>query len=165
MHLSLSHTDPTPPQVREAANLAKEVCRSTIQSCRFVVPSHLHGHRHWSSALTFGTSRQSTSSSIQIHSAKKLSQKLEVPPSILPSLNQPSQSTISFFYFLFFSCLGIQYDSSVLLVIVQVLLTFSLDPISLPLPNAKRLNGNSSRFLDKAALQLKEGKWLLCSVW
>ncbi|KAH1058218.1 hypothetical protein GLYMA_02G011700v4 [Glycine max] len=75
MHLSLSHTDPTPPQVREAANLAKEVCRSTIQSCRFVVPSHLHGHRHWSSALTFGTSRQSTSSSIQIHSAKKLSQK------------------------------------------------------------------------------------------
>ena len=119
MHLSLSHTDPTPPQVREAANLAKEVCRSTIQSCRFVVPSHLHGHRHWSSALTFGTSRQSTSSSIQIHSAKKLSQKLEVPPSILPSLNQPSQSTISFFYFLFFSCLGIQYDSSVLLVIVQ----------------------------------------------
>ncbi|XP_028192739.1 uncharacterized protein LOC114378342 isoform X3 [Glycine soja] len=59
MHLSLSHTDPTPPQVREAANLAKEVCRSTIQSCRFVVPSHLHGHRHWSSALTFGTSRQS----------------------------------------------------------------------------------------------------------
>jgi len=40
--------------------------------------------------------------------------------------------------------LGFQSDSSVLVLVVQALLAFSLDLISLPLRNRKRLRGNSS---------------------
>ncbi|KAG4912107.1 hypothetical protein GLYMA_19G061400v4 [Glycine max] len=46
--------------------------------------------------------------------------------------------------FLFFSFHLVFMDSSMLIVIVQALLAFSLDPISLLLPNPKRLSGNSS---------------------
>ncbi|KAH1259826.1 hypothetical protein GmHk_02G003113 [Glycine max] len=105
MHLSLSHTDPTPPQVREAANLAKEICRPLPPP--------------WSSSLEFSANFWNIA-----------------PEYVVVDSNSQCKKAVT-----------------------KVLLTFSLDPISLPLPNAKRLNGNSSRFLDKAALQLKEGSF------